>query len=76
MKRLIAPLLAAVLVAGALPVSAQQRPTPETAPAVLLVLFAVIPLIWSGHDYGLLIIIGSVMAGVTIESAIKASGRG
>lgn len=39
---------------------------------VLVVLFAVIPLIWSGHDYGLLIIIASVMAGVTIESALKA----
>lgn len=40
-------------------------------PAVVM-LFAAIPLIWSGHDYGLLIIIASVMAGVTVESALKA----
>ncbi|MGV3579597.1 hypothetical protein [Brevundimonas sp.] len=39
---------------------------------VVVMLFAVIPLIWSGHDYGLLIIIASVMAGVTVESALKA----
>lgn len=38
---------------------------------VVVMLFAVIPLIWSGHDYGLLVIIASVMAGVTIESALK-----
>lgn len=39
---------------------------------IVVMLFAAIPLIWSGHDYGLLIIIASVMAGVTIESALKA----
>ncbi|RZJ97144.1 MAG: class A beta-lactamase-related serine hydrolase [Brevundimonas sp.] len=35
MKRLIAPLLAAVLIAGAMPAAAQQ-PTPETAPSGVL----------------------------------------
>ena len=39
---------------------------------IVVMLFAAIPLIWSGHDYGLLVIIASVMAGVTIESALKA----
>ena len=39
---------------------------------IIVMLFAGIPLIWTGHDYGLLIIIASVMAGVTVESAIKA----
>ncbi|MFC5343777.1 hypothetical protein ACETK8_11105 [Brevundimonas staleyi] len=39
---------------------------------IVVMLFAAIPLIWSGHDYGLLIIIASVMAGVTVESALKA----
>ena len=39
---------------------------------IVVMLFAAIPLIWGGHDYGLLIIIASVMAGVTIESALKA----
>ena len=51
--------------------------TPATAAwagafPMLVILFAGVPLIWSGHDYGLLIIIASVMAGVTIESALKA----
>lgn len=43
---------------------------------IVVMLFAVIPLIWSGHDYGLLIIIASVMAGVTVESALKARRLG
>ena len=51
--------------------------TPATAAwaggfPVVVMLFAAIPLIWSGYDYGLLIIIASVMAGVTVESALKA----
>lgn len=51
--------------------------TPATAAwaggfPVVVMLFAAIPLIWSGHDYGLLIIIASIMAGVTVESALKA----
>ena len=50
--------------------------TPATATwaggfPVVVMLFAAIPLIWSGHDYGLLVIVASVMAGVTIESALK-----
>ena len=39
---------------------------------MLMILFAGVPLIWSGHDYGLLVIIGAVMTGVTIQSAIRA----
>lgn len=51
--------------------------TPQTAVwaailPFLLMLFAAVPVIWSGHDYGLLIIIGSVLTGVAVESAIKA----
>lgn len=42
---------------------------------LVVMLFAGIPLIWGGHDYGLLIIIASVMAGVTVESALKARRR-
>lgn len=36
MKRLVAPLIAAVALVGAPPVAAQTRPTPETAPAGVL----------------------------------------
>lgn len=43
---------------------------------VLLMAFAAIPVFWPGHDYGLLIIIGSVMSGVAVESAIKARKAG
>jgi len=39
---------------------------------LLVILFAGIPLIWSGHDYGLLIIIAAVIFGLTVESALKA----
>ncbi len=51
--------------------------TPATAAwsgafPMLVILFAGVPLIWTGNDYGLLIIIASVMAGVTVESALKA----
>ena len=52
-----------------------DTPTTATWAAVfptLLIAFAAIPLFWSGHDYGLLVIIGAVMTGVTIESALKA----
>lgn len=41
----------------------------------LVMLFAVVPVIFGGHDYGLLVIIGAVLAGVTVESAIKANRR-
>ena len=39
---------------------------------LLVILFAGVPLIWSGHDYGLLIIIAAVIFGLTVESAVKA----
>lgn len=39
---------------------------------IVVMLFSAIPIFWSGHDYGLLIIVASVMTGVTIESALKA----
>ena len=53
--------------------------TPATAAwasifPTLVILFAAIPLFWSGHDYGLLVIIGAVMTGVTIQSALRARG--
>lgn len=44
-------------------------------PMVLMIL-AGIPVFWTGHDYGLMVIIGSVMTGLTIESAIKARKAG
>jgi multisubunit Na+/H+ antiporter MnhB subunit len=51
--------------------------TPQTAVwggilPLLLMAFAAIPVFWPGHDYGLLIIIGSVLTGVAVESAMKA----
>lgn len=51
--------------------------TPATAAwagafPMIVMAFAVIPLVWVGHDYGLLVIIASVIAGVTVESALKA----
>jgi hypothetical protein len=39
---------------------------------MVLMIFAGIPVFWTGHDYGLLVIIGAVMTGLTIESALKA----
>lgn len=39
---------------------------------LLIMLGAAVPLIWPGHDYGLLIIIASLWFGATLESAIKA----
>ena len=41
----------------------------------LVMLFAVIPVLFGGYDYGLLVIIGAVLAGVTVESAIKANRK-
>lgn len=38
----------------------------------MITLMALIPLFWSGHDYGLLIIIAAVWFGGTISSAIVA----
>lgn len=40
-----------------------------------IMLAAAIPVFFPAHDYGLLIIIGSVFLGVTIESALKARRR-
>lgn len=41
----------------------------------LVMLFAVVPVIFGGFDYGLLVIIGTVLTGVTVESAIKANRK-
>ncbi|WGM31076.1 hypothetical protein [Brevundimonas sp. NIBR11] len=51
--------------------------TPATAAwagafPMIVMAFAAIPLLWTGHDYGLLVILASVIAGVTVESALKA----
>lgn len=39
---------------------------------MILIIMASIPAFFAGHDYGLLVIIGAVIFGGTIESAIKA----
>jgi hypothetical protein len=39
---------------------------------LVIILLAAVPVFWSGHDYGLFVIIASVMTGATIESAMKA----
>jgi hypothetical protein len=39
---------------------------------LIIMLLAAVPVFWSGHDYGLLVIIASVLTGGAIESAIKA----
>ena len=39
---------------------------------LVVILFAAVPVFWSGRDYGRFIIIAAVMTGATIESAIKA----
>lgn len=41
----------------------------------LVMLFALVPVLFGGFDYGLLVIIGAVLAGVTVESAIKANRK-
>jgi len=38
----------------------------------ITMLCAAIPVVFSGHDYGLLIIIASVLCAITVESAIRA----
>jgi Ca2+/Na+ antiporter len=43
---------------------------------MLLILAAAIPVFFSGHDYGLLVIIGAVWFGVTVQSALKARQAG
>lgn len=42
----------------------------------LIILAAGVPVIFPGHDYGLLIIIAAVFFGGTVESAIKARQAG
>lgn len=39
----------------------------------LIILAAGVPLVFPGHDYGLLIIIAAVFFGGTVESAVKAA---
>jgi len=41
-----------------------------------LIFAAAVPVFFPGHDYGLLIIIGAVWFGVTVQSAIKARHAG
>ncbi|WP_296172205.1 hypothetical protein [uncultured Brevundimonas sp.] len=43
---------------------------------LLLILAAAIPVFFPGFDYGLLIVIGSIWFGVTVESALKARQAG
>jgi len=43
---------------------------------LLLILGAAVPVFFPGHDYGLLVIIGAVWFGVTVQSAIKARQAG
>ena len=43
---------------------------------LLLILGAAIPVFFPGFDYGLLVVIGSIWFGVTVESAIKARQAG
>ncbi|MNE00622.1 hypothetical protein D3C80_930370 [compost metagenome] len=43
---------------------------------LLLILAAAIPVFFPGFDYGLLIVIGSIWFGVTVESALKARRAG
>lgn len=39
---------------------------------MMVIAAAAVPMIWPGHDYGLLVIVASVLLGVTVESALKA----
>ena len=43
---------------------------------LLLILAAAVPVFFPGFDYGLLIVIGSIWFGVTVESALKARQAG
>lgn len=42
----------------------------------LVMLSAVIPMVFPGHDYGLLVLFAAVWFGVTLESALKARRAG
>ena len=66
-----------------------KRPTPQpmisaTNPAtavwaglfpLLVMLAAAAPVFFSGHDYGLLVIMASVLFGGTVDSAVRANRR-
>ncbi len=39
---------------------------------LMVIVSAAVPLVFPGHDYGLLVIIAAVWFGVTVESALKA----
>ena len=43
---------------------------------LIIILMAAGPVFFPGHDYGLLIIIGAIIFGGTVESAIKANKAG
>ena len=43
---------------------------------LIVILSAAVPLVFPGHDYGLLVIIAAVWLGVTVESALKARQAG
>jgi len=43
---------------------------------LLVILSAGLPMLFPGHDYGLLVIIAAVWLGVTVESALKARQAG
>ena len=43
---------------------------------LMVILSAAVPLVFPGHDYGLLVIIAAVWLGVTVESALKARQAG
>lgn len=40
----------------------------------MVIAMACAPVFFAGHDYGLLVIIASVIFGATVESAIRARG--
>ncbi len=42
----------------------------------LIILAAGVPLVFPGHDYGLLVIIAAIFFALTVESAIKAARAG
>ena len=43
---------------------------------LVLIFAAAVPVFFPGHDYGLLVIIGAVWFGVTVQSALKARQAG
>ena len=62
-----------------LPLINSQTPTSTvwaTLFPLIVILLAAVPVFWPGHDYGLIVIIASVIFGLTAESALKARGAG